>query len=235
MSIFKETVSIVREAERLVIGTRIKTQWRHAESALDAIVHVPWFILVGLQEKIASFALALALIPAWWAVLFIVLLITSGSPAANLQSSQGWVVAALLAAGSVIFRLPSHFTHLGIRPKQTTQLAAHIRSIASDEATIKLLQSGISVMDAVNSQRITRINWILGVCWAGLVWAASHWVFSTVVSDALKHEAFPRIFGGFLIFLFFGVGASSYETTIRMVKQTIDFALLEASDTRCSE
>lgn len=235
MSIFEETVLVVREAERLVIGGRLKTRWRHAESALDAIVHVPWFILVGLQERLASFGFAVALVPVWWCILHALMWVTGSPSAADLRSSQEWIVAALLATGSVIFRLPSRSTRLGIRPPQIAQLASHIRSIASGEAPIKLLQSGVATMNAVWIQRITRISWMLGVYWGGLAWAASHWIFETEIPEPLKHEATFRISAAFLIFLFFGVGASSYAAAARMVMQTIDFAFLDASDRRYSE
>lgn len=235
MSIFEETVSVVREAERLVIGGRLKSRWRHAESTLDAIVHVPWFILAGLQERLASFAFAAALVPIWWCILFAITLLPGGPSGVDLRSSQGWIVAALLATGSVIFRLPSSSTGLGIRPVQIAQLASHIRSIASGEASIKLLQSGVATINAVWMQRITRISWMLGVYWGGLVWATSHWIFETGIPEPLKQEATSRIFAAFLIFLFFGVGASSYAAAARMVMQTIDFAFLDASDRRCSE
>ncbi len=233
MSIYEEAVSVVREAERLVIGGRLKTRWRHAESTLDAIVHVPWFILAGLQEKLASFAFAAVLVPVWWGILVAIMWATGDPSTADLRSSQGWIVAALLATGSVIFRLPSRSTRLGIRPPQIAQLASHIRSIASGEASIKLLQSGVAIMNAVWMQRITRIGWMLGVYWGGLVWATSHWIFAAEIPEPLRRDATYRIFAAFLIFLFFGVGASSYAAAARMVMQTIDFAFLDASDRRC--
>lgn len=232
MAIFEETVSIVREAEHLVIGPRVKSRWKPMESTLDAVVHVPWFLMVGVQERFATFGFGLFLVPIWWGILAIIMWFTGGGSAANLHSSNGWIVAGLMATGSVIFRLPSRSTRLGIRPPQVATLAAHIKSVASDEATIKLLQSGVATLDSAASARITRINWLLGICWAGLVWAASHWVFTTDVSDALRQEAMTRVLGGFLIFLFFGIGVMSYEATVRIVKQTIDFAFLQASDAR---
>jgi hypothetical protein len=235
MSIYEDTASVIREAERLVIGSRLDTRWRHAKPTLDAIVHVPWFILAGLQERLASFALAAVLMPVWWCILLATTWLPGGPSGADLRSSHGLIVAALLATGSVIFRLPSHSTRFGIRPPQIAQLASHIRSIASGEASIKLLQSGVATMNAVWMQRITRIGWMLGVYWGGLVWATSHWVFAAEIPEPLKNEATSRILAAFLTFLFFGVGASSYAAAARMVMQTIDFAFLDASDRRCSE
>ncbi|PMQ06544.1 hypothetical protein DyAD56_03545 [Dyella sp. AD56] len=232
MSIFEETVSIVREAEHLVIGPRVKSRWKPVESTLDAVVHVPWFLMVGVQERLATFGFGLFLVPIWWGILAVIMWLTGGGSVGNLHTSNGWIVAGLMATGSVIFRLPSRSTRLGIRPPQVARLAAHIKSVAPDEATIKLLQSGVATLDSAASARITRINWLLGICWAGLVWAASHWVFTTDVSDALRQEAMTRVLAGFLIFLFFGIGIMSYEATVRIVKQTIDFAFLQASDAR---
>ncbi|MGO4519009.1 hypothetical protein AB4076_00215 [Dyella sp. 2RAF44] len=232
MSVFEETVSIVREAEHLVIGPRVKSRWKPVEYTLDAVVHVPWFLMVGVQERLATFGFGLFLVPIWWGILAVIMWLTGGGSAGNLHSSNGWIVAGLMATGSLIFRLPSRSTRLGIRPSQVARLAAHIKSVAPDEATIKLLQSGVATLDSAASARITRINWLLGICWAGLVWAASHWVFTTDVSEALRQEAMTRVLSGFLVFLFFGIGVMSYEATIRIVKQTIDFAFLQASDTR---
>lgn len=234
MTIFEDTISIVREAEHLVIGARFKTRWRHVEPALDTIVRAPWFVLVGVQERLATFVFALFLVPAWWCLIAALMWATGGGSAVSLHTSQGWVIAGLMATGSVFFRLPSRSTRLGIRPPQIAALAAHIKSIAPDEATMKLLQTGVATLDAATTQRITRIQWLLGLCWAGLVWATSHWVFAAGVSDMTRRDATTNIFGGLLVFLFFGVGAVSYEGTVRIVKQTIDFAFLEASDGRRS-
>ncbi|MGO4702436.1 hypothetical protein [Dyella sp. 2RAB6] len=232
MGIFEETVSIVREAERLVIGPRVKSRWKSVETTLDAVVHVPWFLLVGVQERLATLGFGLFLVPVWWCILAAIIWVTGGGSPASFHSSDGWMVAGLMAAGSVIFRLPSRSTRLSIRPPQIASLAAHIHAIAADEATIKLLQSGVAALDSAANQRITRINWALGIGWAGLVWAASHWVFTTDVSYAVRQEATARLFGGVLIFLFFGVGTMCYETALRVVRQTIDFAFLEVSDMR---
>lgn len=232
MSIFEETVSIVRKAECLVIGTHLKSRWKSIEPTIDAVVHVPWFLLAGAREHLATFGFGLLLVPIWWCILVAIMWVTSGGSAANLHSPSGWVVAALMATGSVLFPLPSRSARLSVRYQQVASLAEHIRSVAPDEATIRLLQSGVAALDSVASTRITRINWLLGICWAGLVWAASHWVFTTEMSDALRHEAMARVLGGFLIFLLFGIGVMSYEATVRIVKQTIDFAFLQASDAR---
>lgn len=232
MAIYEDTVSVIREAERLVIGGRLHMRWRHAESTLDAIVHVPWFILAGLQERLASFFLVAVLVPVWWCVLFAITWLPEGPSGADLRSSHGLIVAALLATGSVIFRLPSRSTRLGIRPPQIAQLASHIRSTAPGKESLALLQSGVAIMNATSVQRVTRIGWMLGVYWAGLIWAASHWLFEKEVPEQLKHEAIAPILVAFLIFAFFGVGASCYAAAARMVMQTIDFAFLDASDGR---
>lgn len=232
MPIFEETVSIVRKAEHLVIGPRVKSHWKSAEPTIDAVVHVPWFLLAGAREHLVIFGFGLLLVPVWWCILVAIMWVTGGGSAANLHASNGWVVAGLMATGSVLFRLPSRFARVGVRPQQVASLAEHIKSVAPDEATIRLLQSGVAALDSLAGTRITRINWLLGICWAGLVWAASHWVFTTEVSDALRQEAMARVLGGFLIFLFFGIGVMSYEVTARIVKQTIDFAFLQASDAR---
>lgn len=232
MLIFEETVSIVRNAECLVIGPRIKSRWKSVEPTIDAVVHVPWFLLAGAREHLATFGFGLLLVPIWWCILVAIMWVTGGGSAANFHAPSGWVVAGLMATGSVLFPLPSRSARLSVRSQQVASLAEHIRSVAPDEATIRLLQSGVATLDSVASTRITRINWLLGICWAGLVWAASHWLFMTEVSNALRQEALTRLLGGFLVFLFFGIGVMSYEATVRIVKQTIDFAFLQASDAR---
>jgi hypothetical protein len=232
MSIFEEAVSIVREAECLVIGARLKPRWKPVEPTIDALVHVPWFLLAGARERLATFGIWLLLVPAWWCILIGIVWVTPGGPTASLHAPSGWVIAGLMATGSVLFPLPSRPGRLGVRSQQVASLAKHIRSVAPDEATIKLLQSGVAALGSVASTRITRINWLLGICWAGLVWVASHWVFTPDVSNAMRQQAIVRVLGGLAIFSFFGIGAMCYEATVRMVKQTIDFAFLQASDAR---
>jgi len=172
MSILEKTISIVREAEHLVIGPWFRSRWRPLESTLDAVVHVPWFLIAGAQERLALFGFALVLVPIWWCILAVAILVAGTNSAAATHSFQGWIIAALLAAGSVIFRLPSRPIRLSRRLSQVSRLASHIRSLAEDEATIKLLQSSVATLDSAASQRITRINWLLGIFWAGLIWVA---------------------------------------------------------------
>lgn len=234
MSILEETVSIIREAERLVVGGRFKSRWKPVESTIDAFVHVPWFLLLGARQQLATFGFGLLLFPVWWCILLAVMWVTDEGAVANLQAPAGWIFSGLLATGSVLFPLPSRSARLGVRSQQVASLAEHIRSVAPDEATIKLLQSGLAALDSSVSTRISRINWLLGMCWAGLVWVASRLVFTTDVPDALRQMAMARSLAGFLIFSFFGVGVMSYETAVRMVRQTIALAFLQASDARAA-
>lgn len=232
MSIFDEAVSIAGKAECLVIGARLKPCWKSVEPTIDALVHVPWFLLEGARERLATFGFGLFLVPIWWCILVAILWVTGRGSVADLQSPSGWIIAGLMASSSVLSPLPSRPARLSVRSQHVASLAEHIRAVAPDEATIKLLQSWVAALDSVANTQITRINWLLGICWAGLVWVASHWVLTTDVPDALRQEAMARLLGGLLIFLFIGIGVMCYAATVRMVRQTIDFAFLQASDAR---
>lgn len=47
-------------------------------------------------------------------------------------------------------------------------------------------------------------------------------------TEAAQHEASIDIFGAFLVFILFGLASTSYEATARIVRQTVEFALLQA-------
>jgi len=230
MSIFEDAVAVVREAERFVLGTKIHNVWRPLESTVDAVVHVVMFIVVGFQRRFQGFIFGLVLIPVWRGILWMLASIINRISGAPHSPEPGWIVAAVLAAGSIIFALPSRTACAGVLPSHIEKLAAHIQLKAPDEGRLKSLQSGVAVIDAVGAQRITRMNWFLGLCWAGLIWVTSHWVLATEVPNPMRQEAANYVCVGLLIFLFIGLTVACYETAARMVKQTIDFAFLQASD-----
>lgn len=230
MSIFEQAVSVVRQAERIVIGSSLKSTHKHVVTAMDVLLHVPCFIVIGAQLRIAALAFGAFMIPVWWCVISVLMWATDKDGAPHLSANQSWVMAAIFAAGSVLFRLPSRSMRNGVSALHIDKLTAFIRELADDKATLELIQKGVATLDTAGLQRMTRINWLLGLYWGGLVWATAHWVTGTSIATAVQREASTTIFGAFLIFLLFGLATSSYEITVRIVIQTVEFALLQAID-----
>ena len=227
MSILKDSVSVIREAERLVTGLPFGTNESLTGTVVDTLIRAPMFVFTGLRERAAAFLFGIGMIPVWWCVLWLLVWITSGG-AESPHGASSWVMATLFASATVLFRLPSQAGQAGIHQRNVDALVRHLATIASDTRTLEGLQAGISAFDTATGLRLARLNWMLGLTWAGLVWATGHWVLDASVPTSLRQEAVNQIVGTFLVFLFFGIGANAYEVAIRLVKQTIDFAFLQA-------
>jgi hypothetical protein len=234
MSIFKMTISLIREAESLVLGRKFNPRWRWARVIIDDVLHVPWFMFAGMHVMLSAIRRALVLIPIWWCVLYLSALM-SGGDAATLHSGISWLVAALLALGSMLFSLPSSTTARGVQDHHISELTRYLESVAPDEHTSILLQACMEKIETAGTYRLSIFGWALGLYWAALLWLLSNWVVAQDASSSLREGAISYGFVALLVFLFFAVGYASYREASRMVSQTIAFAFLELQSNRRAE
>lgn len=230
MFVFEQAVSVITEAERVVIGSPLRATNKTLSMVLDALLHVPMFIIGGLQLRMTALFFGAVMMPVWWVLITLAMWVFGDAHTQVFLMHQGWIVAGVLATSSILFPLPSRSTQHGVISSQVDAVAAHILSIAADKATIELIQKGVASIDATGTQRITRLNWFLGLFWGGLGWATARWILASNVPAATQHQALPVILGSSLAFVFIALGSTSYEVAVRTLKQTVEFAFLQALD-----
>lgn len=231
MSTFEDVVSILRTAERLISGADASSRWKPLNPVIDAVLRLPWFILAGMTARFRSLLFALALLPIWW-LLWQGLIKFSQSPGqAAPTASETWWLAALFALGSLLFRVPSRMLFSSLRVSQIDDLAAYIREVASRGSSTKHLKSAMSPAINLLNQRASRMEWLLGVYWAVLLWAWSKWSFFATPGQPSKLAIGPLQIYAVGVFLFIWLGAVCYETALRKLTQLVEFAFLEADRT----
>jgi hypothetical protein len=229
MSTFEDVVSILRTAERLVIGADASSRWKPLNPVIDSVLRLPWFILAGMTARFRSLLFALALLPVWWLICQGLIKFSQSSGHAEPTAAATWWLAALFALGSLLFRIPSRVLFSSLSATQIDELAAYIRGVASKGSSTKHLQSAMDPAINLLKQRASRTEWLLGAYWAVLLWVWSKWSFVAFPSQPSKLIIGTYQIYAVGIFLFIWVGAVCYETALRKLTQLVEFAFLEAT------
>lgn len=231
--VLSDTLALMREAERIVIGRTFKPRQRFVIELVDALVHAPWFVLAGMQGLLYTLARAAYLILAWWAILAITTWL-SKSESGGASTAGLFYGAMFLTVGSILLGLPSGLLAQFVRDEHVSKLATYIAMSSPDEASAKVLRAGVERMEAAGRQRILGIGWLLGFIWALLIWVATNWVLAPDVSATVRSGAASYGLLGFFVYTVFVVIFSGYRQAHRMLNETIAFAFLEAEATRLS-
>lgn len=227
MSVLQDTIIFIREAEQLVIGQTFKPAGRVAQDLVDALLHVPWFVISGMQGLLYALVRSVLLILVWWLLLYLISLTSKGS--APISTAGLFYGAGVLCAGSILLGLPSTLIARLVREENVSKLANHIVSSGS---STKLLRDGVDRVEAAGQQRVSAIGWGLGLIWALLFWVASNWVLAPNVSTSVRSGAASYWLVGFFVFVVLVVVFTSYREAHRILSQTIAFAFLEAEAIR---
>jgi hypothetical protein len=222
-SVLDRTVEVLRQAEHLLIK-RSQVRWKKAEVVLDSVWHGPSFVLMGLGAQAQLAGLAVVMLLVWWVALVAI-------SAATEHTLRGWggmgVPAAVMAMASIVFRMPSTGTLHGVRRTAVVLLAAHIREVCPDEGTLMALKANLSSLAEVSEKHGGRIQAILGLYWAALVWWVATWVLPVAVPQATRNEASGWAFLGAVFFILAGAMTIGYATASRIFWQTINLAISE--------
>ncbi|WP_238135676.1 hypothetical protein [Xanthomonas fragariae] len=92
---------------------------------------------------------------------------------------------------------------------------------------LERLSSGVQLVKVQTTERLARFNVFTGIVWGALFWFAGARVFSpTVPPEVVESSIFPLIAASVLFSVLF-TAAVGYATAVRVVYQTLDFALIE--------
>ncbi|WP_232782249.1 hypothetical protein [Xanthomonas citri] len=116
----------------------------------------------------------------------------------------------------------------GVSGKAIDALAAAIVEQTGDKDELERLSSGVHMVKVQAMERLARFNVFAGILWGALFWFAGARLLSpTVTPDVFEASLWPTI-AGVLVFLVVFTVAVGYATAVRVVYQTLDFALIEA-------
>lgn len=225
MSVLQDATAIVKEAERLVIGTTLNPSGRLAAAMVDALLHGPFFVFAGM-EALARLLLRGSLLALLWAMLLYVL--TFVQPDRNLTATALFSAASLLGVGSILFGLPSSLIARLLNADHVARLAAEISGRAEDKAHMDLLRKGVDEIDTAGTNRIAAISWAIGLTWASLAWFAANWVFTDDATPASRGEAVAYGVLALVIFSIIAGAFVSYREAHRQLRLTIVFAFADA-------
>lgn len=216
---FEKIRSAVRLAEYAVVNRRpLRTEKDALRALSEELLVGPWLIMSGL-------------VIIWkrllW-IFFLTLIILAGLFLVERAFNPVMILAALtLGILSVHFGLPTRTVLAGVTAKSIAELAGAIDGLVKDQVELERLSSGVQLMKAQTTERMARFNVFVGILWGALFWLVTVRVLSpTVAQDVLETSLFPAIAAAISFIVLFVV-AVGYATAVRVVYQTLDFALLE--------
>jgi hypothetical protein len=129
---------------------------------VDALLHVPWFVMAGMQGLLYTIVRGLMLMVVWGLVLYF---ISWFSAKGETEISVVGLVfgAGFLSVGSILLGLPSSLIARLVREENVSKLASYISTSGSRGTSAKLLQDGVARVEAAGQQRISGIGWGLGL------------------------------------------------------------------------
>ncbi|UDI81256.1 hypothetical protein XCM_9700 [Xanthomonas citri pv. mangiferaeindicae] len=135
--------------------------------------------------------------------------------------------ALMLATLCVYFGLPSRTVLAGVNGRAIGALAVAIGEQIRSKDELERLSSGVQLVKVQTTERLARFNVFTGIVWGALFWFAGARVFSpTVPPEVVESSIFPLIAASVLFSVLF-TAAVGYATAVRVVYQTLDFALIE--------
>lgn len=216
---FDKIKSVIRMAEHAVVQSRPFAKRDDLLRALsDELLVGPWLILsgLGILWKRFVWVLGLTIIIAAYLRLF-----------DHAFSASAAFAALLLATLSVYFGLPSRTILAGVNGKAIDALAVAIGEQVRSKDELERLSSGVQLVKVQTTERLARFNVFAGIAWAALFWFAGARVLSPNVPPQIVESSISPLIAGSVLFFVLFTAAVGYATAVRVVYQTLDFALIE--------
>ena len=222
--ILERASDTLRYAEHLLVK-RVKVHSPKVLVVIDSVWHVPGFVFLGLGLNAKRLALTALMVPIWW-VIFSAIALFDG--ALGYPSPGGlWWPAALIAMGTMVFRLPAGGALDGVRRSAVLLLGVFVRDRCPTEEGLAGLKSAIAALQPLATARNARLQAVVGLLWGGLTWWVLTWVLGSSMTQAARNEAagWAIVAGGFFVVVF--LAWTSYETASRVFWLTVDLAVAE--------
>ncbi|UPG92670.1 hypothetical protein [Luteibacter aegosomatissinici] len=184
--VFDRASDTLRYAEHLLVK-RVKVHSSEALVVMDSVWHVPGFLFLGLGLNTKRLVLTALMVPVWWLIFSAIALFDS---ALGHPSPGGlWWPAALMAMGTMVFRLPAGGALDGVKRTAVLLLAIFVRDRCPTEEGLVGVKSAIAALQPLAIARNARLQAVVGLLWGGLTWWVLTWVLGSSVAQATRNAA----------------------------------------------
>lgn len=222
--VFDRAADTLRYAEHLLVK-RVKVQSPEALVVMDSVWHVPGFLFLGLGLNAKRLGLTALMVPVWWLIFSAIALFDT---ALGRPSPGGlWWPAALMAMGTMVFRLPAGGALDGVRRSAVLLLALFVRNRCPTEEGVAGVKSVIAALQPLAAARNARLQAVIGLLWGGLTWWVLTWVLGSSVAQTTRNEAAGWAIAAGLFFVLIFLAWTSYATASRVFWLTVDLAVAE--------
>lgn len=126
-----------------------------------------------------------------------------------------------------LFWTPSRTVLAGVNGRAIDALAVAIGEQVRSKDELERLSSGVQLVKVQTTERLARFNVFAGIAWAALFWFAGARVLSPNVPLQIVESSISPLIAGSVLFFVLFTAAVGYATAVRVVYQTLDFALIE--------
>ena len=218
MEIFERARKAVYQAEHIVLNGIPPVHWSWLQKCIDVVFVGPWFTFTGVKLYFKR----LAVMACITGLFYLFMHFFGNARDANLFWPSVWMASMVLTFG-----LPSVAGTSGTKAESVRKVADSPAFSASNTADLQALKDGVELIRKQSLERVTRINWVLGIAWAAIFWFYTSQVFQSALAPKVISDhiglSLPFVFA----FGIFGAGALCYEEAVKVLYQTIDFAFLE--------
>jgi hypothetical protein len=220
MEIFEQSQKAVYQAEHIVLDGIPPVRWSWLQKCIDVVFVGPWFTFTGVKLYFKR----LIVMACITGLFYLFMHFFNNTRNANLFWPAVWMASMVLTFG-----LPSVAGTSGAKTERIKKVADALDCLVSNHIELQAIKDGVDLIRKQSLERVTRINWVLGIAWASIFWFYTSQVFQSalapnVISDHIG-LSLPFVFA----FGFFGASALCYEEAVRVLYQTIDFAFLEVN------
>jgi len=218
MEIFEQARKAVYGAEHIALDGIPTVRWIWLQKCIDVVAVGPWFTFTGVKLYFKR----LIVMACITGLFYLSMHFFSNARNANMFWPAVWMASMVLTFG-----LPSVAGTSGVKTERVTKVANSLASLVSNDIELQSIKEGVDLIRKLSLERVTRINWALGIAWAAIFWFYTSQVFQSTLAPKVVSDHIGLSFPFVLAFGFFGAGALCYEEAVKVLYQTIDFALLE--------
>lgn len=218
METFDRAKKVVYDAEHIVIRAIPPSRRTWLQNFIDVVFVGPWFTATGARLYTKR-VFIMACITGFFYVLMSVF--------SNTANANVFWPAVLMASVVGTFGLPSVAGTSGTLQKRIAKVADSLATLVNNEIELEMVKDGVDLIRSQSLERVTRINWVLGIAWAAIFWFYTSQVFQSSLDAKVVSAHIGLSLPFVLSFGFFGLGALCYADAVKVLYQTIDFAFLD--------
>lgn len=218
---YNQSLVLIIAVEASLLGERL-SDWPPI-NYLQRLVWFPLkFLRMGIAEKTKSMSL-------WAFIAFIFMVVgawvvnntgIARTEAANIVMLASMIIPAFL----VLFALPSFYGHSGVTEATVDFVTQHLSSSGfKNTKEVELLKKSIKPIEDRSRNRVTALKWVVGLLWAGFIYAFSKGLESSQATPAAL-VSYTLTSAGLLVAVFAAyLVVWGYEASLDKLFRAIEF------------